>query len=141
MMRPVQYLQLLVLLGGVMFAWNVVSDDIARGLNPLKVMCFYGAVGLTVAALSALYILFTPDKIDRLWQRFITWLLGAGTLFALGNWGYIAYKLFRGEQCVSACPADITNPFLTPCFYGACIYLVAFLIALFLHYRGQRKTK
>ena len=141
MMRIVQYLQMIVLLGGVMFAWNTVANDIARGFNPLKVMCFYGALVLTIAFLSALYILFTPDKIDRIWQRFITWLLGAGVIFAWGNWSYVAYKLWRGEVCPSACPANVTNPFLTPCFYGACIYLVAFLIALFLHRRGQRKTQ
>ncbi|OGB74679.1 hypothetical protein A2810_00180 [candidate division Kazan bacterium RIFCSPHIGHO2_01_FULL_49_10] len=140
-MRSIQYLQLLVLLGGVLFAWNVVADDIARGFNPLKVMCFYGALGLSIAFLSALYILFTPDKIDQLWQRFITWLLGLGTIFAWGNWSYVAYKLFRGETCPSACPVTVTNPFFSPCFYGALIYLAAFLIALFLLRRDQRKTQ
>ena len=140
-MKYIYWLQSLVLLGGVLFAWNVVGDDIARGLDPLKVMCFYGAIGLSLAFLASTYVLCLKGKLRGLWQKAITWLLGAGTVFAWGNWSYVAYKLFRGEQCLSACPAGVTNPFLTPCFYGASIYLAGFLIALVLLYRGKGKTK
>ena len=138
MIRAVQYLQLLVLLSGTIFAWNVVADDIARGLNPVKVTCFYGAIGLSLAFLASTYVLCLKGKLRGMWQKAIIWLLGAGTVFAWGNWSYVAYKLFRGEQCLSACPAGITNPFLTPCFYGATIYLLAFLIALLLLYRHRK---
>lgn len=141
MMRIVYYVQMFVLLGGVLFAWNVVSNDIARGFDPLKVMCFYGAIGLSIAFLGSTYILCLKGKIRGLWQKYLTWLLGAGALFGWGNWSYVAYELWSGKPCPSACPATVTNPFLTPCFYGASIYLVAFLIALFLLYRGQGKNK
>lgn len=138
-MRIVEYLQTLVLLGGTLFAWNTVGDEIANGYPAGTTMCFYGAIGLTIAVLSSIYLLFIEGRINQIIQKYLSWLLGLGTIFAWGNWSYVAYKLFRGEQCLNACPAGITNPFLTPCFYGACFYLAALLIALFLLYRGQKR--
>lgn len=139
-MRVVEYLQTLVLLGGTIFAWSTVSQELTQGFPLGTTMCFYGAIAFTVAVLISIYLLFISGRLDQKWQQYLTWLLGAGTVFAWGNWGYVAYKLFREEQCLSACPVGITNPFLTPCFYGASIYLIGFIIALVLLYRSNSKT-
>lgn len=140
-MRFIEYLQTLVLLGGTLFAWNTVGDELASGFPLGTTMCFYGATVFTIATLTSIYLLFISGQLDQKWQKFLTWLLGVGTILAWGNWGYVAYHLFRGEVCPSACPANVTNPFLTPCFYGASIYLITFIIALVLLYRGQAKIK
>ncbi|MFZ3054527.1 MAG: hypothetical protein WA091_00890 [Minisyncoccales bacterium] len=58
-------------------------------------------------------------------------VLLAGTLFAWFNFAneLIAYN--QSTSCTLGCTAG-TNPFLTPCFFGAIFFTAAFILSLIL---------
>ena len=59
-------------------------------------------------------------------SQFIVLLLG--TLFAWGNFSYELYNwLGVGKQV--GCAIGATNPFFTPCFYGAIFFTIAFILS------------
>ena len=147
MIKKLYITQVLVLLGGVAFSWHAVYVDFVRFYNtegtilkikdcvypnPVVTPCFYGAIVFLVAFIWALYVL--RDKIfssqavkqQRLWL-----ILLAGTAFGWINFGFSLVKFYMapvGEQVTcSGVPTD--NPFLTPCFWGSVIYLIAFLLS------------
>ena len=56
-------------------------------------------------------------------------ILLAGTLFAWGNFGYELYNwLNTGKQI--GCAVGATNPFFTPCFFGAIFFTLAFILSI-----------
>jgi len=59
-------------------------------------------------------------------SQFIVLLIG--TLFAWGNFGYELYNWLKAGNLVS-CAAGASNPFLTPCFYGAIFFTIAFILS------------
>ena len=60
--------------------------------------------------------------------QFVVLLLG--TLFAWGNFSYELYNWLNERACTLGCPATFgTNPFLTPCFYGALFFTLAFVLS------------
>ncbi len=59
-------------------------------------------------------------------------LLG-GTIFAWSNFGIELNDWLNERACSVGCSAVFsTNPFLTPCFYGAVFFLVAFVLSAFI---------
>jgi len=58
--------------------------------------------------------------------EFVILLIGA--LFAWANFGYELYNYLNKQECTTGCAPGV-NPFLTPCFYGACFFLVAFILS------------
>jgi hypothetical protein len=101
--------------------------------NPIVTPCFYGAVAFLAAFVWAIAILrSSPEAISKR-QRGLHWLLAAGTVFAWGNFGYEAYRFLRSQPAPSAftCPAgeSVANPLLTPCFYGALIFLTTLVVS------------
>ena len=56
------------------------------------------------------------------------YVLLAGTVFAWGNFGYELYSWLNQQNCQLGCPAYGPNPFLTPCFFGAIFFTVAFVL-------------
>jgi hypothetical protein len=58
--------------------------------------------------------------------EFIILLIGA--LFAWANFGYELYTYLNNQECELGCAPGV-NPFLTPCFYGACFFLIAFILS------------
>lgn len=59
-------------------------------------------------------------------------ILLAGTLFAWTNFGIELNKWLQDRSSTVGCTPGITNPFLTPCFYGAVIFLTAFIVSIFI---------
>lgn len=58
-------------------------------------------------------------------------VLLAGMLFAWGNFGYELYNWLKvGKQV--GCAVGVSNPFFTPCFYGAIFFTIAFILSAIL---------
>ena len=56
-------------------------------------------------------------------------ILGAGTIFAWTNFFIELAAWLKGKACITGCAVGVVNPFLTPCFWGACFFLVAFFVS------------
>lgn len=52
-----------------------------------------------------------------------------GTLFALGNFIWELVNWLNKKSCTLGCAEPGTNPFLTPCFYGALFFTAAFVLS------------
>lgn len=65
-------------------------------------------------------------------SQFVVLLLG--TLFAWANFSYELYNFLNNKPCDIGCLAspEVVNPFLTPCFYGALFFLIAFVHSVLL---------
>jgi len=63
-------------------------------------------------------------------------VLLAGTLFAWFNFAneLIAYN--QSTSCTIGCTAGV-NPFLTPCFFGAIFFTIAFILNIILVIRSK----
>lgn len=150
MIKKLYIIQVLVLLGGVLFSWYTVYADFTRFYNtegtlfkikdcvypnPIITPCFYGAIVFLVAFVWAIYVLRDKLFSSRAVKQQRLWLiLLAGTAFGWVNFGFSLFKYYTSAVDVkvtcSGIPTD--NPFLTPCFYGSMIYLIVFLIAWFI---------
>lgn len=58
------------------------------------------------------------------------WVLLLGTIFAWGNFGVELVDWINNRECSTGCAVGLVNPFLTPCFYGAIFFLIAFVLSL-----------
>lgn len=63
-------------------------------------------------------------------------VLLAGTLFAWSNFGLELYNWLQKRACTTGCALGV-NPFLTPCFWGAVFFTIAFVLSSIL----VRKSK
>ena len=60
-------------------------------------------------------------------------VLLAGTLFAWVNFGIeVASWLGKKSNPFSCTAGQLVNPFLTPCFYGAIFFTIAFALSVML---------
>jgi hypothetical protein len=101
--------------------------------NPVTTPCFYGALAFLAAFVWAIVIARSPPPAIPKRQRGLGWLLAAGTLFAWANFAYEVYLFVQPQPAPSAfsCPAGqaAANPLLSSCFYGALLFLSAFLVS------------
>jgi hypothetical protein len=56
-------------------------------------------------------------------------LLLGGTIFAWTNFALELSRWLDKKSCTTGCAVGLTNPFLTPCFYGAIGFLIAFILS------------
>jgi hypothetical protein len=65
-------------------------------------------------------------------SQFVVLLLG--TIFAWANFVWELVAWLNSEPCPTGCviSAEPVNPFLTPCFYGALFFLIAFILSFFI---------
>jgi hypothetical protein len=143
--------QVAVLALGTVFSWFTLFVDYRRFFasgghvfevsgcavaNPLVTPCFYGALAFLAAFFWAVAVLRSAPEVAIRRQRGLNWLLTAGTVFAWGNFGYEVYRFSQPQPPVSAfsCAkeAALVHPLMTPCFYGAMIYLAALVVSLFI---------
>jgi len=59
-------------------------------------------------------------------------ILLAGTLFAWINFGLELANWLHKEACATGCAIGLVNPFLTPCFYGAIFFAIAFILSIYI---------
>jgi len=57
-------------------------------------------------------------------------ILCLGTIFAWANFGYEFVNWLNNKTNVFSCNPNITNPFYTPCFYGAIFFTIALVISI-----------
>lgn len=60
------------------------------------------------------------------------WVLLAGTLFAWVNFTREMVAWLQNRTCPACAIGASTNPFLTPCFYGALFFTAAFILSIML---------
>jgi hypothetical protein len=149
MKRTILKVQVAVLAIGTSFSWITLVFDYRRffasgghvlGIsgcavtNPIITPCFYGALAFLVAFAWALAILRSAPEAVLKRQRGLHLLLAAGTVFAWGNFAYEVYRFMQPQPAASAfsCPAGeaAVNPLMTPCFYGALIFLTALVVSV-----------
>lgn len=70
-------------------------------------------------------------------------VLLVGTVFAWTNFIAELFSWLNDKACTTGCAAGkIANPFLTPCFYGAIFFTLAFLLSLVLVlFKNQNKRE
>jgi hypothetical protein len=149
MRKLLSKVQVALLVIGVMFSWLTLLFDYRRFFaagghvlevsgcivaNPLMTPCFYGALAFLAALLWALSVhRATPEAMIQR-QRGLNWLLAAGTVFAWGNFAYEVYRFTQPKPSTSAfsCQKEavLVHPLMTPCFYGAVIYLAALAVSM-----------
>ena len=153
-MKSLLKIQSVVLLGGSLFAWYTVYTDFKRFYdvegtlfrvqdciipNPVTTPCFYGAFAFLIAFIWSLYIINWQSE-KRSWhQSRLVWLLIASTLFAWGNFGFTLYKfwLSKGAPTIGCSGVLSTSPWVTPCFTGAVMFLIALIVGIVLKKKLQ----
>ncbi len=164
MNRTLLKLQVGVLMIGTVFSWTTLVLDYRRFFasggsayelsgcivaNPITTPCFYGALAFLLALLWALLIfrsepaaLIKKQRVKS--QRGLQFLLAAGTIFAWGNFAYEAYRFLQSKSISSefGCPAGdlVVNPLMTPCFYGALIFLTALVVSLLITRKNRKHS-
>lgn len=69
-------------------------------------------------------------------------VLLAGTLFAWINLGVETYDYLNQRACSLGCTAgEVVNPVFTPCFYGACFFLISFVLSAVLLRKMSAENK
>jgi len=56
-------------------------------------------------------------------------VLFAGTLFAWFNFARELIDWLNARACTLGCASGVVNPFLTPCFFGAIFFTLAFVLS------------
>ena len=149
MNRTLLKVQVAVLAIGTGFSWITLVFDYQRFFasgghvlnisgcavtNPIITPCFYGALAFLAAFVWALAILRSAPESVLKRQRGLQLLLAAGTVFAWGNFTYEVYRFMQSQPAASAfsCPAGeiAVNPLMTPCFYGALIFLTTLVVSI-----------
>ena len=65
-----------------------------------------------------------------------------GTVFAWTNFSIELFDWLNKRNCTVGCAVNLnlTNPFLTPCFYGALFFTVAFILSLVLLLKSRKSS-
>jgi len=152
------YTQAILLSIGTVFSWTTLVFDYRRFFtsgghllqisgcavaNPVVTPCFYGALAFLASMIWAIIILRSSTESIVARQRNLQYLLAAGVVFAWGNLIYEAYLYMQVQPATSAfsCPSgdEPINPLLTPCFYGALIFLIALIISILIRRSAARR--
>jgi len=56
-------------------------------------------------------------------------ILLAGMIFAWTNFTIELVDWLNKRACTTGCAVGLKNPFLTPCFYGAICFAIAFILS------------
>lgn len=64
----------------------------------------------------------------------------AGTLFAWTNFGLEMYNYVCEIEGSFTCNPSLVNPIYTPCFYGAIVFTISFIVSILI-YRKLKSVK
>ena len=157
-MKKLFYLQTLVLLVGSIFAWYTVYTDFARFYhlygdltrisnciipNPVTTPCFYGAFSFLGGLIWSIYILKQSEQNQPAQQKKLSILLTASTIFAWSNLAIEVYNFYFKTQADQVTCSGVTadNIFVTPCFIGSAIFLVALITALIIRKKHEQLVR
>ena len=155
MMTKMYGVQVGALLVGTVFAWTTAIVDFLRFYqaegtlfkindclypNPVTTPCFYGAIAFAIAFAWAIVILKKDGEARSTSEKHLMWLLAAGTAFAWTSFGRLAYNFYTAlpGQGIGCSGVPTTNPFITPCFFGATLFLIALIVSLVILNREVR---
>ncbi|PIR43081.1 hypothetical protein COV24_04595 [candidate division WWE3 bacterium CG10_big_fil_rev_8_21_14_0_10_32_10] len=145
-----EYLLSSVLFVGILVAFYSVYQDFVRFYgfegtlfkikdcivpNPVITPCFWGAWAFLISLIWSLKNIKIKETEKRLKQtKYLLWFLMGGTMFAWTNFSLELIKFINagGGEIVGCSGALVTNPFLTPCFYGSALFLTAMIVAFIL---------
>ncbi len=149
-MKKWYQIHILILLSGTTFAWYTVVMDFIRFYeyegtllkihdcvvpNPVVTPCFYGAWAFVIALVLSILVLHKPDHRSR-FQKYLIWLLGAGTLFAAGNFTFTVVRYMQSraaQETFTGCSGvAASHPLATPCFIGFLFFTTAFVTGLYI---------
>ena len=68
------------------------------------------------------------------------WILLLGVVFAWANFAQELINWLQKKECTTGCAVGLVNPFLTPCFYGAIFFLVAFVLSCIIVVNSRNKN-
>lgn len=71
-----------------------------------------------------------------IWTQFVV-LLG-GTLFAWFNFSRELIPWLNQGTCDIGCGVGVSNPFLSPCFFGAVFFTIAFILNIIILKKGLK---
>lgn len=140
-MKKVKYLSYLqfglLLIGTIFSGWALINEALAK---PWLSVCFYGFLMFLLTALIAGYILRAEIKRKLIWQKRLLGILSIATLFSGVNFILTACSFYNYRVCpTGSCITNNSgNPFLTPCFYGAVLFLFSLGMAVKLYKRLRR---
>lgn len=147
MKSNIYLVQVGALLVGTVFAWTTAVVDFLRFYqaegtlfkindclypNPVTTPCFYGAIAFAIAFAWAISLLKKEGEARTKSEKYLAGLLIAGTIFAWTSFGRLAYNFYTAlpGQGIGCSGVPTTSPFLTPCFFGATLFLISLLISL-----------
>ena len=154
-MKYLKYLLSFTLLAGTIFAWYTVFNDFLlfyadEGTffkvnnciipNPVTTPCFYGAFAFLGAFIWSLFILgFNPERQKKNYF-YLIWLLIGSNIFAWTNFTIILVRFIQAQgHPALGCSGQITtNPFTTPCFIGASIFLLSLIICSIIVWKNKK---
>lgn len=140
-------LQSLVLLAGTVFAGYTIAGDFVRFYhlygtvfrlkdcafpNPVLTPCFWGGWAFLIALVWSFLIMRMPGDRQKIHQKYLVYLLIAGTIFGWANFGYgwVKFLANQGRPTVG-CSGQVTaNPFTTPCFFGSLFFTASLASAV-----------
>lgn len=154
MTKRLYYLQTALLLAGTILAWVTVFNDFSRHYdmygsltrindcvipNPVMTPCFYGAFAFLLAFIWSINILRNLESEKIAYKQKRLWiLLIAGTIFAWSNFSLELIKFYSSNTEKLSCSGVPTNNvFLTPCFFGAAVFLLTLIVATIIKYRKE----
>lgn len=135
--------QAVLLAGGTVVAWFNLINQFANfhslyGTffrfrdcavpNPLATACFYGSLAFIAALVWAMAMFMKPNPTGerRLRNFLIFCVIFAGSVVSYEFAGY--YNLLGGNAIPVTCSPGVF-PLLTPCFFGLCFFLGAYLVS------------
>jgi hypothetical protein len=62
-----------------------------------------------------------------------------GTLFDWFNFTQELISWLSKSSCTIGCSAGLSSPFLTPCFYGAIFFTIAFILSIIILNKIQKQ--
>ena len=149
-MKKYYLTQIALLVFGNLVAWKAVYDDFSRFFgaggkllqvagctvpNPVTTPCFYGAFGFLGTLIWAIMIFKKTDIVAKVRQEhYLSWLLVGCALFGGFNFTKLYLAFINGSQ-IGCSGAPMTSPFVTPCFYGASIFLVTLIFSWLILWR------
>lgn len=152
-----------VLLAGTLFAWFTIYIDFSRFFtygggwfvfsgtmfpHPATTSCFYGGFAFLIGFIWSIRIWKIANMARRVRQwLLLTSFLIAGVIFAWTNAGLQIFKFYTAVpgEGVSCSGVPISNPFMTPCFIGASLFLASLILSIFVYrflhqeIKGDRK--
>lgn len=146
MTAKLYWVQVGALLVGTVFAWTTAVVDFLRFYeaegtlfkvndclypNPVTTPCFYGAIAFAVALVWAISLTKKEGEVRIKSEKYLALFLTAGTIFAWTSFGRLAYNFYTAlpGSGIGCSGVPTANPFITPCFFGSVLFLIALIIS------------